>query len=235
MTSIVVESKESTSIKKILVMIQSCTIVCNKPLSYSWTRSVYNTEERLEQLLNSIRSVKKYIPRADILVCELSDITDQQKTRITNELSSDPKPEAWGLIMLNTPDIVSYRDGLYKNHAEIISTLTTFKNINLQPYDFIFKLSGRYEITEIFNINLIDFEKYYIKDYEKKHMTTILYGVPKKFYQHFMEILTNILKNPVIKEGIEHILYPFIKDYAKSVEQIGAKGFIAPVGEYITV
>ena len=63
-----------------LVLITSVIKTPDIPLSYSRTRSVFNHDERFNQTIKTIETIKKYIPNSKILIVECSDLNDSQES-----------------------------------------------------------------------------------------------------------------------------------------------------------
>jgi len=63
-------------IEKNIVIITSVLNCVVKPLSYYHIRNIFTVEERYQQTLKSIDSVKKYIPNVEILYCECSNLSN---------------------------------------------------------------------------------------------------------------------------------------------------------------
>jgi len=217
---------------------------------------VYTEDQRRQQTLNTIESVRKYIPNAYIVICEMSGValTDQQVNifeKNSDQLINFTKDSAVVELYDSTDnwDVV-------KNVTEVLCFGRALKILKATGVtdnaQRIFKLSGRYVIDERF-----DFSTY--EQYKNKNM--IVVGTKKK--SQFPKSLTGVdfqymsrlwswpavLNDEIIQVydsslaymyerlaqsgyvDIEHCLYKFL-DPNKILEtsQLGVTGNIAPNG-----
>lgn len=237
---------------KIVVLIVNCLNCSSTPLSYTNTRSVYTSEERLKQLINSITSVYKYIPQADIIVCESSQLLDYQISELEHLPGYGTK------LLMHTIDkfkdaqrLAMYRDGPHKGLAELFQLCEVVESNMLSSYDYVFKLSGRYEITENFNIDNVDFSKFYCFYFPEYTMfSTVLYGVPMGTLESSsdggvpmgnIDMYHQILKGIISRNlctSIEGAIFQSIDTkllkIVYSPEKFGARGLVSviPNGKY---
>lgn len=206
---------------RILTIINNCLKPPSTPFSYINTRSVFTESERFQQLLNTIKSIKKYVPTSDIVVCDSSSLDREQMNEICKNAN---------LILFNTDSqVVAKRDGLYKGQNELIMIKRILDSSLINNYDYILKLSGRYEITEKFDINNLNQDKYYLKSFDNVRMSTVLYGAPKKLFSHYSQAIN---KNINATDSIEYALYPYLKEFKLDTEYLGVKGYVSVSGEY---
>lgn len=224
---------------------------------------VYSADERKKQTLDTIQTIKEHIPNPIIIMMENS----------TRALNDDTSPELEKIIdsvdyffdFSEDPDIEYFHDNVSnydigKNSMETISTLKTLQQIKgdaelnelVQTCDRFFKISGRYLITENFNIdnftNSSTQGKFVFKKAVKAWIPTEDTGVDTLLQTRFFSFspdlfdeMTNIyqlvLNNMFTTNNkrkyidLEHSMSKFIpKDKLVEVEHLGVKGNIAPNG-----
>ena len=128
------------SIYKNVVLITSKIIVSNNAFSYTKTRSIYSTEQRLLQTKNTIKTIREKIPNVCIFLIDNSEFNDKYKY-INNELENicDVFINPVNNIELNYYTNVNK----YKSIAEayqIIYFLDLFNKLDIK-YDQFFKIS----------------------------------------------------------------------------------------------
>jgi len=114
------------------IIVTSVVQTTNKPLSYSETRSIYSHQQRFEQTLETIDSIRKYMPDAHILLIECSppsDWMDALRSKVDQ--------------FINLEFNKSVNNSLEKGLGEKILLLTAFSNLT-EEYSNIYKITGRY-------------------------------------------------------------------------------------------
>lgn len=114
----------------------------------------YTAEQRLAQTLDSIGSIKKYCPDAKIALIEMAGVslTPEQLSVLTDNVddlfdyTQDPdvvdiyqSTENWDLVK-NTTEVMIF--------GNVLSAL--YNDGSLDEFDRVFKMSGRYQLTENF-------------------------------------------------------------------------------------
>lgn len=120
---------------------------------------VYNKHERLGQTLSTMASIKRFVPDAKIYVLEMTgEPIDEEQKEILRAI-----PHTL-LDFTSDPDVV----GLYNStdNWDVVKSVTEvscfikalqrlYKDTNeLEGIERLFKISGRYELTEQFDIQL---------------------------------------------------------------------------------
>lgn len=212
----------------ILVLITSIIKTPQTPLSYG-TRSIYTTQERFEHTKKTIQTVKEKIPNCKIFVVECSDLdTDQYNYFIQN---TD--------YLLNLYNDQTIRNNIYstsKSLCEGTMTYHALKFINDIPYDTLFKISGRYWLSEKFNHdNFIgnDIVVKYING-DKNNVLTALYKLSKEVsieFKNFLSIHFDKMHNFI---GYEILFGEFLNSYTnvKNINPIGLAGYVSVSGDY---
>jgi len=214
--------------KSTLVLINSVIDTPNKPLSYSYTRSVFSREERFEQIKNSIQSVKTYIPQSKICLVECSLLTQDEENYFKSNTD----------YFINIYQDLDKRNSIYsiyKAEGESIQTLSAIEFIlqNNLTFDFFVKLSGRYYINNEFSVDkyLTDLKfSFNLNQYGTS--STILYVMPFSYLQLYKDHLKSNLIH-VNHLAFESIYTNFIKKYVDFQDKssyhhlVGAEGLIA--------
>lgn len=120
-------------------------------LDYSPVRSLFTAEQRFEQTQETISSVREFCPTADILLFELSEVSEKQKEYFSDKADYFLHPTEENHEIFNV-----FRNHMNKSHGEsfaILKSLFFLKNIQFPLYDIYFKLSGRYKINNTFNLH----------------------------------------------------------------------------------
>jgi hypothetical protein len=121
------------------IIITSVIETTNNPLSYSTIRSIYSHEERFKQTLETIESVRKYLPSVDIILVECSPPSNYMK-----QISE--KVDYFFNLEFNT--IVN--NGIAKGKGEATLLLHGLSKLP-KDYKTIYKLTGRYVLQPTFN------------------------------------------------------------------------------------
>ena len=205
-----------------LILITSVINIVGDPLSYIKTRSVYNKQQRFEQTLITIESLSK-INAKKILFIEASNIPEY-------ELELISKVDIYKNIYKND-HIKKIIDGPHKSIGESLSVLEGINGVDLSLYDNIYKISGRYYLTDKFDYHLWNNEHtIFYNDLKQDILLTSFYKINCKQYDEWIYLLENIYKNKN-KESIEIIFRKQFKNY-KSIESLGVAGYISVNGVY---
>lgn len=120
----------------------------------------FSTEQRLEQTISTLESIKAADPNARILVIECG-----AEASITDEESDKLKPYIEGLLNFNPDNQVQEIYRMADNNWDVAKNLTELvvfgkaldfiirqQPETLNDIDRVFKISGRYKLNENFNI-----------------------------------------------------------------------------------
>lgn len=122
-----------------------------------------------------------------------------------------------------------------KSVLEVGLVLSGMEEIRKRAWEFdvMFKLSGRYELNNKFNIHNIDSTRYNLRKFNDQCVSTVMYGVPSCFFDEFQSILQQIHSEPM-HQDIEHTMYCAIpKNKVNWMKELGVQGYIAPSGEFL--
>ena len=213
-------------VNKNIVFVTSKIIVSEKKFSYVKKRSCYSKQERITQTINTINSIRKYIPNSHIVVLDNSVFNLFESTILENLVDT--------FINITDNNTLNYFTDIfeYKAFGEISQTLQFLELFFKEDYNKchnFFKITGRYEINEIFdynqyNNNLNIFKKHLsIKD--KEYYYTCFYKLNKSILKEIQHLFINFVNN---KEkymnsysDLEVIFPNAIIDKIHSVENLG--------------
>lgn len=219
---------------KNVFLITSVIDVSQKPLSYSKTRSVFSLEERIFQTLETINSIRGKNESIEIILFEAGN-TDYRNL-------FESKVEKY--FFLNRGFRKKLVNSKFKGLGEIVMILSVSRHLKKLNFDQLFKISGRYELSENFDAILFDNKKFNFLIYQsnnekKKHSKlityiTILYSVPKIKMTSFIFKLYLIIPLTLLNLSIEQI-FPliFCLNRINQIKKLGVKGLISVNGELV--
>jgi hypothetical protein len=227
---------------------------------------IYNPQERIKQTLETAQSAKKYIPGAVVILVDNSkvDVQNDDSAEINELIDTvdyyiDNSDDADIQYFHN--NVANYDIG--KNAMEamgLLKALTYIANDDNMKAEIadatrIFKLSGRYQVTDKFDITAFDNtntkDKYVFKkaqpswiDPQSTGVTTLyqtrLWSFTPGLLLETMDMYKRIIENMVatFNEGKyidnEHSMSKFLpKDRLVELETVGLQGNIAPNGMMI--
>lgn len=212
-------------------VVVQCTNTVSAALCYCPTRSVFSREERLAQVIESLASIRKRdtAPQSKILLVEVSEVTPEQERRLQEAA------QTWGATYLNFslfPDIAEQRDSPFKGATELQVLEYVMALGYVHPTDYLFKLSGRYTLTDDFHPDSFTAEKerFVVKAFGDS-TSTILYGVPpalRSLYQQRLRF--TIDKTARANISIEDVLFQGLAAHYEDRSPLGVEGRIAVGG-----
>lgn len=196
-----------------------------KELSYASTRSVYNPEERAEQTLKTIESIKAKVPGAKIVLVE-SGLRDNLPFDLAKKVDQY-------LYLGNNFFVRRACDSKFKSLGEAVMLLWAKKRVKFNA-DVFFKISGRYFLDENFDINSWQndlFRFFYIRE---DYVSTRLYSFGKQMMLVWYFALIKGLPLLFLDYPIEHILPRFIPPkYIVLADKVGVMGADATSGKIV--
>ena len=227
---------------------------------------IYNPQDRIKQTLETAKSAKKYIPGAIVI------LVDNSKTDVQNDTSAEFE-ELIDLVDYyidnsDDEDIKYFHNNVanYDIGKNAMEAMGLFKALNFIRGDAemmkeidsatrIFKLSGRYQVTDKFNISNFDNtntkDKYVFKRAQPSWINpadtgvntllqTRLWSFTPSLFMATIDMYKNIIENMIqlFNENKyidnEHSMSKFIpKDRLVELETVGLIGNIAPNGMMI--
>jgi len=218
---------------------------------------IYNSEQRLEQTVNTLKSIKQ---RCDVDIVLLdgglkSPTEDEQKLLgeyTKGIISFSDAPPIKDILVIPSHDIV-------KNMAEIVMFGSTFQDIGVageyKKYKRIFKMSGRYVLNDNFNYQThidakdkIIIRGPYTSQFTSAQTGGVIFQYMSRLWSFDSELLPDIAEaygrmfgdmNRVLTQGgyidIEHLLFTHLDpSRIQKITKIGVEGNIAPNGMRIS-
>jgi hypothetical protein len=221
-----------------LFLILSTIDISDNPLSYTRVRSVYSSEERLNQSIQTVESIKKtFSDSAKILYIEaghtdyynyFSDKVDDYKYISNKKLSES----------INSK---------HKAIGETSMILSAKEFIELHDFDILIKISGRYLINDHFDYSLFSKEEYTFRinqtvlskfkgflKFNVYSYSTVLYAVPNKKFSSFIKKIKLI--NRIASSGLslESLMYCFFKNKKNiALKLLNVDGNVAVNGNFV--
>jgi hypothetical protein len=190
-----------------LFVISSAINTCSAPLSYYPIRSIYSKEERYFQTLQSIESVKR-IPNKKVFFVECTDISEYEE-----DIKS--RVDFYKNVYKGNESII---DGPNKGVGESVSILAA----DTDKYDNIYKLSGRYYLTDEFNYSDWDNEDTVMCLFmETEWRLTAFYKINKKQRAQWLAIMLSMVRDNEPK-AIEQMMMA-ITDF-RQIDRVGVAG-----------
>lgn len=199
------------------VIVTSIVEITNAPVDWATVRSIYTHQQRFEQTLETIESIRTHLPNTDIILAECSPDSEYMR-----ELEKRVD------VFINTYPNDMIRNGYRKSVCEAQLMLYVFDRVDLTAYKNIFKMTGRYKLTEKFNKDL------WMNDSPTACLTDWYSSAnhpPPQIHPFFYKVTSNELSN-IKKElntmvstntdtPIEYILYNQLKTILNNVSEIG--------------
>ena len=193
---------------KDVILITSKIIVSNNVLSYTNNRSIYTTDERFNQTIKTIESIKKYLPNAYIILFDNSKI-DINKINILNSSVN------LFINLIDNSELEYYTNEFpNKGYGELMQTkyaLKYIKNLNIKQF---FKISGRYLINNTFNYkdydNVFNIFKKNSSVTDRKYYYTSFYKISANNFNEYYNTINSLceyIKNNRSYDKIDHEVY----------------------------
>ena len=207
-----------------LILITSLLNPVKKPLSYINTRSIYSVEERLQQLLVTIESVKNKVPDHYIVLIDASKNIEEYENTLTtlvNEYYNFKENE----------NIMNKVESPFKGVGEIYTMLGYLLNNDISRFECLIKISGRYYLNNNFKYEIFDNNLNIFRPFYDRVVSTRLYKVNRHYFEKFIEILKNAVNLLEKGQSIEEILYAQME--FSNANMLGLSGNIAVTGDII--
>lgn len=218
---------------------------------------VFSNNERLGQTIDTIKSINQYSPNAKIAFVEMGGIepdkvqVDEIKKYVDFFICYSNDQNVKKIFSSENWDVV-------KNLTEVLvfkSALLTLLNSGiLNQFERIFKISGRYKLTNNFNndVHVQAKDKFVFLEKRYSQFEPVVTGGTSYQYMSRLfswqiintEMLIKVYEcgfadmNLLISNGgymdIEHMLFKYIHpDLVKEVKEIGVSGLLGPNGSIV--
>lgn len=223
------ETKEMANTRRrILVVVLSTLVPSEMPLA-SGRRSVFSPAQRCEQTIETVRSVRKYLPDATIFVC------DNSKHLLKD---SQLKLKDAGAHHFYHQYAKQFSDSLWKAQTEAACGLIALQYLIsqdlLRRFDMILKISGRYCLNENFQLDRFTTPKCFSFWKSKTiadSISTVVYSFDVALVDAWRSIMMRMLKRPSW-DGFETILYKETRWVAHYIDVVGAGGYVSIDGTF---
>ena len=197
-------------------------------------KSIYSVEERFNQTLYTIKSIRDRDEKSYIIFCENSPISIEHRSKI--ELIVDK------FISINDGDVfykdfpkINYSSGKSKAEAyQMINAIEFAKNLE---YEVFFKISARYYLLDTFDLNKFKNDKINFRELDHGYLcnSTVLYSFCKKHEVIMQKKMMDIIPymdaySKDIETAIHSIKYEYPNE-VNNIEYLGVAGNIAPSGD----
>jgi hypothetical protein len=216
---------------KNIILITSKIYVSNNKFTYIDKRSIYTKEQRFLQTIETIDSIKKYIPDYFIILFDNSEFNNFEKTVLNNIVDCF-------LNILDDDKLNYYTNKCeIKAYSEISQQLKFFElfmgteNNNLNEIKNFYKISGRYLINDTFDYNDFNNDKSIFKkdlnnvknNTKQNYYFTCFYKLDKNILIEYHNKLNYLLNNQIeyIDNDLEIILPDLLKEYISEVDNLG--------------
>jgi hypothetical protein len=205
---------------KNLCIITSVINTSSNPLSYTSTRSVYSEDERFRQTTQTVESVRNHIDNCEILFIESSQISVNYEEDIKKIVD---------YYFRTGEEIRSKIDGPHKASGEASQIREGLKFMDINKYDHIFKISGRYRINE--NFILEDYmvgDNVFLETEDGQKLATVFYKIfDKEFYIKALDKCSE--SSDMLELNFKNI---FEQNF-KKVKILGVEGNVSVDGNFI--
>ena len=218
-----------------LFLVTSVINIPNLPFSYTKTRSIYTMNERFEQTINTINSIKNKIPDVKILFIECSELPKEFEDYLIQNCD-------YFINVYNDEVIRNKVFGLSKSLGEgtlILNSINFVETNNIKFKNF-FKISGRYFLSNNFKYSNYDNNLIIVQKINNdiNNISTFLFKLNYNNLFLFKFFLNNRYEKMVNCIGFEVLFSEFIncidnKNIISYVDVLGIQGFIAVSGDII--
>jgi hypothetical protein len=224
--------------QKNIILITSKIYVSKNKFSYTPNRSNYTSEERFNQTLETIDTIKKYIPNYYIVLFDNSIFSESEFDILTNSVNK----------FINITDDINlnyFTDTCeYKAFSDISQQLKCYdsflRTIDKNSIINFYKISGRYLINDKFDYSQFDNNYNIMKKNEliisRDYYFTCFYKLNPNYLNFYFDNLKIIIDN--YKEycdlDCELIIPLILENNIKCVKQLGITQRIACLSEGIS-
>ena len=206
-----------------LILITSVINTSSKPLAYTNVRSIYSPQERYEQTLKTIESCTK-VPNSKILFIETSHLEEERENKIKSLVD-------YYFNFVEDPSILELTDGISaKTRGESAQIWAGLNRVNLEEYENIIKISGRYWFSDDFDFIHYDNGDNIFKQGPNRQLATVMYKINKKSFGLLRETIAYCKENTTM---LERNYGKFFFDNHKTLAKIGVEGYVSVDGNYV--
>ena len=215
--------------KKVCVIVTSVLIPWNdSPFDYKGLRSVFSVDERIAQTIETLESIKKYLPDANVIFVE-----GGADDRVVDLLERHIRKTHGSRIIYGGKCgwVKRAVSGKSKALGEIALMLYVRRFFRKNRYDYFFKLSGRYKLNDDFDISRWRMDKICGSDIygDETTISTRLLGIPRSLLdRYYYALLRRIWRVPKVSTVLEGYVAKGIgRNNICFMQPIGVEGFSA--------
>jgi hypothetical protein len=186
-------------------------------------KSCFSPQERFEQTLKTISSVQEKIPNLTVVLIEITKIPVMYSLKLS-ELCD------FLILCEDDTEIQDFNKNPNKSYGEIAITKRILESIT--DCETVYKISGRYFLSDNFNLNSLQPEKYNFFLGDNCFHTTF-YSIPGPYVDYTARLLKEI--HPRIQNSwidIEHAYFSYLpKEKVYTVSKLNCKGFYSVDGK----
>ena len=192
--------------------------------TYTNVRSVFTPQERFEQTLQTIDSIKKFSPSSLILLVECSDLNET----MTDELKKKVNYFIQAYENLDVRDVCIQSNK--KGYGEVKKLELACKFIQTHDINFnrLFKISGRYFLNENFVQENYVTDNFTFMRYSVDSGSTVLYSVPYSLFGTYTSKISDCVRfyenGPA--QGLETLI-PMMCSPVNLIKTLGVSGYVA--------
>ncbi len=211
-----------------IFLVTSVINTSTNPFTYTDVRSVYSTEERLEQTLKTIESIRSLNDKTKIMLVDCSVLTEDQEDRIIKSVDY--------YIQLNKDNYIFNicHNSNKKGYGEIVKTKIAIEYIlyNNIVFDRLFKISGRYYLSDKFDKN-----NYSSSLYTIKLNSSVLYTVPYNLLNNFNSTCEDMIKiyENTHEKSLESLVTDYLNPRVLIADKLGIEGYVSVDGTYVNM
>ena len=183
--------------EKNVVFISSKIYTSSAGFTYSQTRSIFSPNERFQQTLNTISSIRINIPDSFIVLFDNSEFSSEQLNKLNAVLDV--------FLNVQTDSVINDYTNVkttkaYGELAQTYAGLNYIKtNMNYLSIKQFFKISGRYLMNETFNYSDYDNNSNVFKRnvavIDRNYYYTSFYNISGRNFDNYCEVISRMYSN----------------------------------------
>lgn len=221
-----------------LFIVPSVINPAQTPLSYYHIRSVFTPEQRYQQTLAQLDSIRAKVPNSYIVMVEASVISEDMKAHLRSKVD----------LFLDASCDITVRqatDSIAKGHGEVAQLLHYLDSHHFQEIKqncaTVSKFGGRIKMSDDYVFNIPSAPR--IRLETPSSMYTVLYTMPISCVDDYIDSLHKCVQDSSFIQGahhasIEHKLFQVWlqnRDYELVANKIGVEGYCAPFGTFYQI
>jgi hypothetical protein len=211
-----------------LFVITSVINTGSNPWSYTNQRSCFTKEERFQQTLQTIDSIRRLQDDSKIMLVECSLLTEQETATIQSKVD----------YFIQTYDDESIRHACINSHKKGYGEVKKLQRAcnyimnNGIVFRRLFKISARYFLNEWFQKDRYSVDLFTFKVYGAESGSTVLYSVPYSLFMNYYSQLQSCIQLYEIHHAIGlETLIPMMCMPRQEISQLGVSGQVAVLND----